>query len=303
MTTQVTTGLTQEMMTYYESKFLERAKVTLIHKEGAQNSTHGKNQGKTVNFTLYAPLTTISAGCGEGVNPAEVDISASTVPYTLAEYGNVIKLSKLLSLTSIDREAAEKVSLLGQNMGESIDELTRTAIYTGATAQLAGGKALLSLIAASDTLSSAEIRKAIRTLKKNKAMRYPDGFFMGKVGPDTAYDLMGDTTWVNAKTYSDTKDLYNGEVGELHGARMLETNNQKSESSTVTVYSNFFHGANSFGCYDLESDTPKLYIKVPGDQDTSNATNRYSTIGWAGAYAAKVLIATWIINVKTGATA
>jgi len=48
---------------------------------------------------------------------------------------------------------------------------------------------------------------------------------------------------------------------------------------------------------------PKLYIKVPDESDTSNPTDRYSTIGWAGSYVAKVLISEWVLNVKTGATA
>lgn len=63
-------------------------------------------------------------------------------------------------------------------------------------------------------------------------MRYPDGFFLAKISPDTSYDLMGDNVWVNAKTYSDVKALYAGEVGELHGARFLESTNPKTESST-----------------------------------------------------------------------
>lgn len=303
MAVQTTTGLSNEVMTYYEAKFLERAKHSLVHQEGAQKSRHGKNQGKTIRFNRYSPLSTATTPLTEGSNPAEASLSSSTVDVTLQEYGNVVKISKLLSLTSIDRDGQEKVELMGQNMGETLDELARDELYTGATVQLAGGKAALSGVAASDTFSAAEIKKAVRTLEVNKAMKYPDGFFMGKVGPYTKYDLISDSVWVNAKTYSDVKDLYNGEIGELYGVRFLLTTNQKTESSTTTVYSNFIHGANAFGVYDLEGDTPKLYIKVPGKQDTSNPTDRYSTIGWAGAFAAKVLIADWVINVKTGASA
>ncbi len=300
MAAQVTTGLTGEMQTYYESKFLERAKQTLIHREGAQKSVQGKHSGKTIQFNLYAPLANATTPLTEGTNPADSNISASTVSATLAEYGNVVRISKLLSLTSIDRDAKEKTELLGQNMGETLDQLTRDELFSGATVQLAGAKAALTDVAASNTLSAAEVRKALRTLRVNKAMPYADGYMMGKIGPYSEYDLLGDSTWVNAHTYKDGDNLYTGEVGKLYGVRFLRTTQQKSEASTVSVYSNFIHGANAFGVYNLEGDMPSLYVKVPTASDTSNPTNRYSTIGWAGADVTKTLIAGWIVNVKTG---
>lgn len=302
MSAETTTTLSNELMTFYSSKFIERAKNILVHAQGFQKNTHGANQGKVMRMNRYTALSVASTALTEGTNPTEVSVASSTVDVTLAEYGTTVKVAKLLSLTSIDREGQEKVELVGQNMGETIDDLARTALYGGATAQLAGAKSALTDVAATDTFSSAEVRKAVRTLKVNKALRYADGYFLGKVGPYSSYDLMGDTTWVNAHTYKDGTELYKGEIGRLHGVRFIETNYQKSESSTVTVYSNFIHGDKAIGEYNLEGDMPKLYIKVPTASDTSNPADRYSTISWAGVYAAKVLVATWLINVKSGAT-
>jgi len=297
------TNMSDEVFTYYESKFLERAKIRLVHREGMKASTHGQNSGETVQWDRYDPLTVSTTGLTQGSNPSEVDIADATVSATLDEYGTTVKVSKRLSLVSIDKKGAEKVSLVGQNMGEVLDTLARDAIFAGATTQLAGGNSALTDLDATDVLTATEIRKAVRTLDVNKAPTYSDGFYMGKIGAYTKFDLLNDSVWLNAKTYSDVKDLYQGEVGELHGVRFLVTNNQKTESSTVTVYSNFIHGDYALGEKELEGDLPKLYIKVPGKQDTSNPADRYSTISWAGSYVAKALISNWIINCKTGATA
>ncbi len=302
MAVQTTSSLSGEVKTYYEAKFLEIAQYQLLHQDGARKNTHPKGEGKTIQFNRYSPLSSATTPLTEGSNPTEVDITGSQVTCTLQEYGNTVKVSRLLRLTSVDADAEEKVELVGQNMGETLDTLAREALFSGATAQLAGGKAALSDIAASDTFNSTEIKKAVRTLQINKARKYPDGFFLGKIGPYTEYDIKGDSTWANAKTYSDVKALYRGEVGELHGVRMINVTNQKSESSTVTVYSNFIHGDYAFACYDLEQDRPKLYIKVPDENDTSNPADRYSTISWAGTFAAKVLITDWVLNVKTAAS-
>jgi len=298
-----TSDLSNEVKTYYVAKFLERAQYQLLHGEGAQKNTHPKGEGNVIKWNRYDPLTVSTTPLTEGSNPSEASVTASTVTAQLQEYGNVIKISKLLKLTSIDKDATEKVELIGQNMGETIDTLDREALFAGATVQLAGGKSALSNIAASDVFNVTEIKKAVRTLEVNKAMKYPDGFFIGKVGPYTKYDLISDGTWINAKTYSDVKQLYRGEIGELYGVRFVNVTNQKTESSTTTVYSNFIQGANAFAAYDLEGDQPQLYVKIPDAGDTSNPTNRYSTIGWAGSYVSKVLISSWIVNVKTGATA
>lgn len=304
MATQVTTGLTQEMSTYYEKVFLARAEYEYVHKEGGQMRVMPANEGKTVNFTRHTPLATATTALTEGVNPAESALTATTVSATLAEYGNVVKISRFLSLTSIDANNKEKIEVVGQNMGETLDEIVRNELFTGATAQLAGGKAALSSIAASDVLSASELRKAVRTLKNNKARKLQGrAAWIGKVGPYTEYDLMGDSTWVNAHTYKDGSELYRGEIGMLYGIRFVSSPNQKSESSTTTVYSNFIHGSDAFGCIDLEGDKPKLYI-VPHTQiDSTNVTGRYSTVGWAASFVAKTLNASWLVNIKTGATA
>jgi len=302
MSAQLTSGLTQEMQTYYEKVFLARAEYELIHKEGGQMKTQTKNEGKVIRFTRYTPLAVVTTALTEGANPSEVDLTASNVDATLTEYGTTVKVSKLLSLTSIDRNMKEKVEVVGQNMGETLDKLVQNELFTGATPQLADGVAAVSSIAASNVLDSAEIRKAVRTLKSNKARAYKGRFpYIGKVQPFTSYDLMGDSVWQNAKTYSDVEDLYTGEIGALHGVRFLETKNGRTTSSSVTVYSNFVHGSDAFGVYDLEGDKPQLFIVT--DVDTNNPAGRFVTVSWAGAYVCKTLNANWLIDIKTGATA
>lgn len=307
MSAQVTTGLTQEMSVYYEKVFLARAEYEYVHKEGAQMRSQPKNEGKQVNFTRHTPLATATTALTEGTNPAEVDLTATTVSAALAEYGTTVKISRFLSSTSIDSNNKEKIEVVGQNMGETLDEITRNELFTGATAQLGGGKASLSLVAASDVLSATEIRKAVRTLENNKARKYQGrASYIGKIGPYTKYDLMGDTTWVNAKTYSDVTDLYKGEIGELYGVRFLSSPNQKKELSAgvsnATVYSNFIHGSDAFGTIDLEGDKPQLYIIPHTNIDSGNTAGRFSTVAWATAYVVKTLNANWLVNVKTGAS-
>lgn len=305
MTVQTTSGLSSEMSIYYEKVFLARAEYEYIFNQGAQMRDMPANEGKTVYFTRHTPLATATTALTEGVNPAEVNLTATTVSATLSEYGNTVRISRFLALTSIDANNKEKIEVVGQNMGETLDELTRNELFTGATVQFAGQKAALTGVAVSDILSVAEIRRAVRTLKKNKARRYQDPVapWIGKVGPDTSYDLTSDTTFINADIYDNQAEkLYNGELGKILGVRLLESPNQKSETSTATVYSNFFHGSDAFGCINLTGDGPQLYI-IPHTQiDSGNPAGRFSMVSWAANYVCKTLNSAWLINVKSGAS-
>lgn len=302
--TNTTSTRADEVMTFLSGKFLETAKEWLVHREGLQKGKQKKGSGVTTTFNRLTPLAKATTPLTQGTNPTEVSVSGTTVTLTLAEYGTTVKISKILKLASVDVDAEEKVELVGQNMGETLDELARDAMYSGATPLLASGKSALTDIAATDIFDAHEVRRTVKQLKKNKALRYNDGYYLGKIGPDTSLDLMEDAAWTGVNEYNhEGKAIYQGEVGRFGGARFLETTNQKSESSTVDVYSNFIHGRGAVGEHDLEGDIPKLYIKVPNENDTSNPADRYSTISWAGSYVAKVLIALWIINVKTAATA
>lgn len=309
MAAQLTTGLTQEMSIYYEKTFLARAEYEYIFNQGAQMRSQPANDGKTVNFTRHTPLATVTTALTEGVNPSEVALTASTVSATLAEYGTSVKISRFLSLTSIDANNKEKIEVVGQNMGETLDELTRNELFTGFTTQLANSRAALTDVTTADVLNVAEIRKGVRTLKKNKARRYQDRTapWILKAGPDTTYDLTLDSTFLSADIYDNgATKLYNGELGKILGARVIESPNQKETAdggaSSADIISNFLHGSDAFGCIDLVGDKPQLYIIPHTKIDSGNAAGRFSIVSWAASYVTKTLNANWGLVIKTGAT-
>lgn len=301
-----TSTLSQLMQTYYDRLFIDTAKHWLVHEEGAQQRPLPQGEGKTVYFQRYTPLSLITSALTEGSNPTAVNLSATNVSVTVSEFGSYTKISKLLSLTAVDPKMKGAVEVMGQNAGESRDQLVRDKALVGGTAQLAGSNSALTDVAITDTLSSAEIRKAVRTLKENKAMRYDDGYFIGKGSPYAFYDLMGDSTWVNAHTYKDGEELYRGELGKLHGVRFLESTNWKETAnggaSNADIIHTFVHGKNAFGVTDLEGDEKKIYVKTPGPHSTDNPVDRFYTVGWAMTFAPKQLVSDWIVEIKHGAT-
>lgn len=297
-----TASLPQEVATYYEKVFLARAQYALVMKEGGQTRTTPKNEGRTVNFTRYNPLTIITTPTGEASNPLTCPINASTVSMTLSEYGLITTHGKLLTLTGIDSGMKEKVELVGQNMGETLNRLVRLELDNG-TAYY-GNNHTIATFTAGDTLDACDIRGMVQVLESNKALPYADGLFMGKVDSYSKYNLLGDTTWVNSHTYKDGRNLYQGEIGELYQVRwMLNLDDlcgieaTSTASSGVVRHTTYVHGKDAFGVFDLEGDQPKLTI-LPNAVDSSSPVGRISFVSWSGSYATKILNPNWVIAAR-----
>lgn len=306
MSANTTATLTQEAQTYYEKKFLARAEYEYIFDKGAQMRTQPKNGGDTVRFTRHTPLATATAALTQGTNPSEVALTATNVTAQLSEYGNVVKISRFLTLNGIDVENKEKIEVVGQNMGETLDELVRNELFTGATARFQAAKTALSALSASDVLKVKDLQLAVRDLKTNKAKRFQTNVapWMGKVSPSSSYDLQQDSTFINVDSYQNGSMIYTGEIGKISGVRLLESANPKSEAGgATTVYSNFVHGDQAFGAIDLEGDKPNVYIIPHTKIDSGNAAGRFSMVSWATSTVNKTLNANWLINIKVGVTA
>lgn len=313
-------GLTSPMQIFYDRVFLDRARIELRHDFGAQVRNVPLNSGKTVYFTRFTPLAVVTTALSEAANPTAVDMTAATVSATLADYGAYTTVGSLYSMTSIETGLTEHVSVHGQNAGESIDQLIRTELSSGATVVLvststggaAGSTTAVSTIHTSDTLTGLEVRRVRRTLKKNKAQPFDGGLYRAIIGPDTAMDLMGNSEWVNSNIYQTPEAIKMGVIGKLHGVEFVETNNQKyslsagfstSASNIANVYENYFFGKNAYGVINLGSiSAPKVYVKTPGAESTDNPLNQFSTVGWKMPFAVKTLNSNWLINLKCGAT-
>jgi len=291
MSVNTSTSLSNTVALYFERKFLERARAMLVHQEGAQFRGIEGNVGKTLIFNRYTPLALVTTPLTEGTNPSAVSIVDNQVQVVLQDYGNQVQVSRILSTTDIDDRDKEKIDLIAQNMGETLDALVRNACYQGATPQNAWN-------VTTGYFTPAAIQQAVATLQENKAPMYPGTFsWLGKLQPQTNADLMGSTVWQNAAVYSNVESLYQGEVGALYGVRFLVTNQGYTVSGTSgTVYSNFIHGREAFGVYDNQLDPPKLYI-VTGP-DSNNPAERFHTISWAGQFASTVLNSSWLIDVR-----
>jgi hypothetical protein len=93
-----------------------------------------------------------------------------------------------------------------------------------------------SALTASDVLTYAVIKKAVRNLKKKGAQPFPDGFFHAKISHDTYYDLSQDQHWIDVATYQNDTRVQRYELGTIYKVKFFEVDNAKVFSNESYLY-------------------------------------------------------------------
>lgn len=231
--TTLDAGLSDEMKTYYSMRLINLAEPELIHDQFGQKHPIPKNSGKVIEFRKYDSLPKALVPLAEGVTPAGQKMSMGVIRATIKQYGGYIELSDILELTAIDNNLVQATRLLASQAGRTSDTITREVLAGGTNVLYAGGAKDRSELVGGDAtadnnkyLGVDDVRKAVRALKVMNAQKI-NGYFVGIIHPDTAYDLMNDKKWVDVKTYSDPDGIYEGEIGKIEGVRFVETSEAK----------------------------------------------------------------------------
>ena len=242
-TTTSTANNTYFNKTFYDRKLLDTARTRFVHANFGQKRSIPRNNGKRVEFRKYDLFTpdTNALTLVEGVTPTGQSLTQSKVEAEVKQYGAYVEMSDLLEMTAYDPVIADSAELLGEQLGTVIEWVTRDAMCETTNVQYAGGAASRVALTASDKLTVNEVRKAVRTLKKNKARPFVSALdgsgrkphFICICSPDATYDLQADSLWQDVSKYSNAEQIYSGEIGRLFGVVFVEATEAKVYSQSV----------------------------------------------------------------------
>ena len=232
--TQVTTqeSLSAEMKTFYEDTLIDNAEPKLVHDQFGDKYPIPKNNGKTIEFRKYAALPKALTPLTEGVTPTGNNLSVSTKEATINQFGDYIKLSDMLQLTTIDDNVVQSTKLLGSQSGRTLDTITREIVNAGTNviyADKADGSEVLSrkALTLDSELSVDTIFRAVAQLKSMNADGISGGEFVAIIHPFVSYALMRSDDWVSIHQYKNPENIYQGEIGTIGGVRFVESTEAK----------------------------------------------------------------------------
>jgi N4-gp56 family major capsid protein len=294
--TTVSAGLSSEMKTFYDRQLLTRTVPELIHAKFGQKKPIPKNAGRIIEFRKFTGLAVATTPLTEGAlftNLKDLTVTATTA--TVAQYGDAVGFSDLVSTTTIDPLLKETTEILAEQAAETIDELVRDTIVAGTSvfySTVSVNTARVDL-AATDIITVADVANIAMQMKLNRARKI-DGAWQAITHPRVIYDLMRTTEWREAQNYHQTGRPFDGSVGQLYGVRFWETDKAKvfeneGAAGTVDVYTTLIFGREAFGIVDLAGHNLQTVFKPLGSAGTADPLNQQSSMGWKVTFGVKRL--------------
>ncbi len=302
-------SMSTAMKTFYDTELLENARPELIHAQFARKQPLPAGRGKSVEWRKWNTLA--DAGqLTEGVIPTGQKFGQSAVTQTISQYGTYVSVSDQLELHAIDDVILGAAEELGASAGTTQDKLVRGVVIAGTNVQYCdkvapdGTHTEVTSRAALDqtaVLTPDEVNKAVTTLKKLKAPKI-QGKYVAIIHPSVAYDLRSSEGWIEAHKYAAATEIFEGEIGELHGVRFIETTEAKVlKDSTcpqgLAVYCTLFLGRDAYGMIDPEGGNFEMIIKDKGQ--VGGPLNQFSTLGYKFSSAAKILYEDRMVRVES----
>ncbi len=307
--TNMTTSsaLSAGMQTYYNRELLRTFEPNLVHLQFGDEHRMPPHSGLVMNMRKLIPLETNTKALSEGDPGESVMLAETEVTVQLQQYGEYARCTDKLDLTHLDMDIMRRTKLFGDAGARSIDAVVREELAKCANVIYAGGKASRAELTAADKLTSSELRKAVKTLKKNHAQTF-GGYFVAIIGPDTMYDLQEDEAFVKVSQYQDKENIYTGEVGRLFGVRLVETTEAKifegAGASGADVASVIVLGQYAYGVTSLKGAKPRVIVKPAGSAGTADPLDQISTVGWKmDGFGAKLLQPEYAVRIECGFSA
>jgi len=307
--TNMTTSsaLSAGMQAYYNRELLRTFEPNLVHLQFGDEHRMPPHSGLVMNMRKLIPLETNTKALSEGDPGESVMLAETEVTVQLQQYGEYARCTDKLDLAHLDMDIMRRTKLFGDAGARSIDAVVREELAKCANVIYAGGKASRAELTAADKLTSRELRKAVKTLKKNHAQTF-GGYFVAIIGPDTMYDLQEDEAFVKVSQYQDKENIYTGEVGRLFGVRLVETTEAKifegAGASGADVASVIVLGQYAYGVTSLKGAKPRVIVKPAGSAGTADPLDQISTVGWKmDGFGAKLLQPEYAVRIECGFSA
>lgn len=303
-------GMSAEMKTFYEKRLIDQAEPALVHDQFGDPYPIPANGGKNIEFRKYDSLPKATTPLTEGVTPDGQTMNVSTVTAEVRQYGGWVPITDTLQLTAIDNNIVQATKIIASQAGRTLDTIVRDVLAGGTNVIYApkigegGVETAVTSRATLDAtcqLTSDLIARAATQLKAMNAD--PVGTsFVGIIHPYVAYELRRDPDWIDVHKYAQPDEIYNGEIGTLHGVRFVETSEAKIWKGTgcpagLAVFSTLILGAHAYGSTEIEGGGLEHIVKQLGYGD--DPLNQRASVGWKAHKTAERLVEQYMVRIES----
>ena len=304
-----TNTLAPELKTFYDTELLENARTEMFYAQFGRKQRLPKNGGTTIEWRKFNTFARASE-LKEGVIPTGQQFGSSSLTASISQYGTYTSITDKLEMRAYDNVILAATEEMGASAAATQETLIRNALLVGTNVMYCDNVDANGNVISTPTtpatmgagggssnsdgwalLTPTMVNKAVTKMKKDRVPRI-NGKYYAVIHPSVAYDLRQSKEWIEVHKYAATSEIFNGEIGELHGCRFIEdtfapslggsyiysgSTTSKNKSNGVT-YATYFFGKDGFGIVDPEGGGLEMIIH---DKDEiGGPLNQFSTIGY-----------------------
>lgn len=317
-TTAFNAGYTLDptLKTYYDTELLENSRDKRYFAQFGMRQPLPRGRGKTVEWRKWKTLPPAMKALVEGVNPNGRKMGETVVSKMIAQHGDYVEKSDVLDLHALDNVGLAATEELGSAAAQTQDLLIRNELLAGTNVMCADTVGSTGTATENDVrwkmtgksyLTGDMVAQAATKMEVDKVPQVDGRYYVALIHPYCKYDIRRDEDWTDAHQYAAVEEIFNGEIGELHGVRFIVTTNAKvyapkplcgetSRYLTVSAYSASATGTATYGTAtayritvseDLSADVAKAlvgrYVLLEQSGDNveqllitgTDATNKY----------------------------
>lgn len=319
MPAQITsrTQIPDEISAFYDRTLLERAVALFVHARWGQVRDIPQNAGtSTIKFRRYANLSAATTALTEGVTPTGSALSVTDITAVVAQYGDFVTVTDVLSYSSQDSVLMEASEIMGDQAGDTLDQLTRDVLVAGTNVIFSGtANTQNDHVAAGDVATLANVKAAVLALKLAKAKKVTrminptDGFnttpinasYIAIVHPSNSGIFKAMTGWLDVQKYPTQKDVMEGEIGSLEEVRFIESTNAKiltaAGTGGIDLYPTLVFGMHAYGVSRISGKAMQNIVHPLGSAGSADPLNQRATSGWKATFVAKILNENFITRI------
>lgn len=329
MATTTLSQVAPGVQAFYDRNLLRRAQPNDVHGRFGQKRPISLRSGNQIKFRRYSQLAAATMPLVEGVTPSGSALAVTDILSTLAQYGDYITLSDMVSMTNQDPVITEATDVLGDQSGTTIDLIRRDVLVAGSNVAYAGGAA--NRLALINKISGTDLDKAIRFLKNQNAKYMKEGVpasdkvgtgsirkaFVALVHPDVEFDLEAITGYKSVSDYGSQDGIMEDEIGAYKNLRFVSSTNCKIWTAATTastagfkatgggpndVYATLIFAADAYGVSPLAGKAMETIVKPLGSAGSADPLEQRSTVGWKATTTTTILNQAWLIRIESLAT-
>lgn len=226
--------LSPNMKEYWNTDMLENARAELYFEQFADKAALPAHNGKTLERRRWNTLAPAMKPLVEGVTPTGKRMGETRISTSIRQYGDFVEYSDVIDLHSVDPILVGASEELGAQAGQTKDLLNRNVLLTCTNVLFAPNLAADGTeesqpvtrwqLGRNAKLTPDVVAQAAVKLEKDHAPKI-DGYYTCVIHPSVAYDIRTSDDFNEFHKYAAVTELFNGELGELHGVRFVKTTN------------------------------------------------------------------------------